>query len=1212
MRLFKNIYFINSASIPFAKINVSGNIHLTGSNGSGKSSILRAIVFFYNSDTQNLGIEGNKKNFVDFYFPDINSYIVYEIQKENLIFLVIAFKKQNRVNFKIIESEFQKENFFENNQVMTYQDILKSFYKEKKTVHNKTFDTYKEFKSLVYGNNNEYKRYSLFEGKGINYQNIPRTIQNIFLNSKLDSTFMKSSIINSIMETSPYINLSILKNKITDFSKNYDEINKFHNNKNLSTNIIKTYNQILDFEKLEKELSYKLGYRAKNISTDKKNIALELYELENKITSLKREITNKNLKFKDIEEKLTFNIKSLAKNIEISNNKKIEYKKMNIDNILKEVENKDNLVNALNNLKREELIIKNEILDIHQKYDLMKRNLSQSINEKKNSLDEKINTIEKDFLINKESIKDETSLKINKIELKYNSELENINKDIKLSQTKIFKLKSELNEINYSQPLKEELDESNKKYKSCQNEIINNNSKIDDLENKVTLLNKDKEYLTKEKESELKQIEKDFKKQSEELNNIFNNLENKLENSSESFSAFLEKNYPDYDNNIAKVLSEEIIFSTELEPEIKEINTLFFGIQLNLSSLPKAKTLTDYKQLLEDTKNDIEKLRENFDIKFQEIKKKHDELIESKSKKIRDLEKDILKFKKELEQRKIILSNLEISIKKITEDSNNIKNKLLNDKDIEVKSETNNLKKLEEYENSIKHKRKEELNLLRKFETDEIANKNKNHEDQKDNLKRDFELFSNEINEKINNYKIEYNNERKNRNIDNNKLNSIENEIINIEKKLDFIEKNTKNYYSYINDKTNYFDKENSFIQDKNNFDNELSNKKIEFEKDISNINFEIDKLTKSSDEYKSTLKNLENDIIYFEDFKNNEIFSKISTNLSDEAYFIQNEESIINLIQSITNTKTKVLEKTNNLKEKINRYLDNFESNNIFNFKKNIYTDNEFIETTKIIKDFIEEEKILELEKLISSNYNLIMRELSKQIKELISKEEDVKKVIKQINNSFEKTKNISVIKEISLRYKESNNKIIYSLQKIKDFVDENLFAGEFNLFNQSVDTNSNDQKAIKLLKQLKISIEETKHDTLPLEEAFEIEFKIQENNNSTGFIEKLSNIGSNGTDVLVKSMIYITLLDSAKSKIKIQNFKIHCIIDEVGILDNKYLKYLIDFANEKDILLINASPNHTEKFIYNSAYRVIKDNETNNSIVKTLIEAKFNETTT
>ena len=33
-------------------------------------------------------------------------------------------------------------------------------------------------------------------------------------------------------------------------------------------------------------------------------------------------------------------------------------------------------------------------------------------------------------------------------------------------------------------------------------------------------------------------------------------------------------------------------------------------------------------------------------------------------------------------------------------------------------------------------------------------------------------------------------------------------------------------------------------------------------------------------------------------------------------------------------------------------------------------------------------------------------------------------------------------------------------------------------------------------------------------------------ENNNDTGWVEKLSNVGSEGTDVLVKSMIYITLL--------------------------------------------------------------------------------------
>lgn len=57
MRNLSRIIFINSANIPYSdNIYLDGNIHFIGTQGVGKSTILRAILFFYNADTQKLGI----------------------------------------------------------------------------------------------------------------------------------------------------------------------------------------------------------------------------------------------------------------------------------------------------------------------------------------------------------------------------------------------------------------------------------------------------------------------------------------------------------------------------------------------------------------------------------------------------------------------------------------------------------------------------------------------------------------------------------------------------------------------------------------------------------------------------------------------------------------------------------------------------------------------------------------------------------------------------------------------------------------------------------------------------------------------------------------------------------------------------------------------------------------------------------------------------
>ena len=46
MRYLNKIVFINSAAIRYSEVQLDGNIHLIGTQGVGKSTILRAILFF--------------------------------------------------------------------------------------------------------------------------------------------------------------------------------------------------------------------------------------------------------------------------------------------------------------------------------------------------------------------------------------------------------------------------------------------------------------------------------------------------------------------------------------------------------------------------------------------------------------------------------------------------------------------------------------------------------------------------------------------------------------------------------------------------------------------------------------------------------------------------------------------------------------------------------------------------------------------------------------------------------------------------------------------------------------------------------------------------------------------------------------------------------------------------------------------------------------
>jgi hypothetical protein len=113
-------------------------------------------------------------------------------------------------------------------------------------------------------------------------------------------------------------------------------------------------------------------------------------------------------------------------------------------------------------------------------------------------------------------------------------------------------------------------------------------------------------------------------------------------------------------------------------------------------------------------------------------------------------------------------------------------------------------------------------------------------------------------------------------------------------------------------------------------------------------------------------------------------------------------------------------------------------------------------------------------------------------------------------------------------------------------------------------------------------------------LSDSFELQFRIVENDNDSGWVERLTNVGSEGTDTLVKAMINILLLNVFKEKADKKNkgdFRLHCMMDEIGKLHPNNVKGILQFANDRNILLINCSPTTYNAADYRYTYLLVKD---------------------
>ena len=180
--------------------------------------------------------------------------------------------------------------------------------------------------------------------------------------------------------------------------------------------------------------------------------------------------------------------------------------------------------------------------------------------------------------------------------------------------------------------------------------------------------------------------------------------------------------------------------------------------------------------------------------------------------------------------------------------------------------------------------------------------------------------------------------------------------------------------------------------------------------------------------------------------------------------------------------------------------------------------------------------------------------------------------------------------------------------MKSIKDFRDENQFAmGEVNIFSASNRDEINQKAVVHLHDFMKSLTDNQQRQYLTLSDLFQLQFRIVENDNDTGWADKLSHVGSEGTDTLVKAMINIMLINVFKEKVsrKFGDFSIHCMMDEIGKLHPQNVKGILDFANARNILLINSSPTTYNVSNYRYTYLLSKDGKSQ-TVVHPLISQK------
>ena len=1224
MRYLNKVILINSAFIKYAEVQVGGNVHFIGTQGVGKSTLLRAILFFYNADTQKLGIENstNIKSFSEYYFPNADSYIIYEIAKETGTYSALCYKHLGKICFRFFDSEY-KQNLFINGQNKAYEnwEQIKEQLNINQIASSNKIDRYEDYRDILYGNNDgkkEYRKYALLESK--QYQNIPRTIQNVLLNAELKAEFIKQTIIKSLSDDDIEIDLKIYIHELKSFDAQLTDIKKWtQKNKNgeeivkkQAEQIAKLHTTLKHLEREEYQLSKELAWAINNIEVLKPKLEEKLELQEGKKSALLKKIAELKEVFQKKRDKILGDIKVLKSNIDKAKEKEDDYQQKNIDDIIQRASKKPVLLSNQENLLNEKQILSAQFTELTQRFDALLKEVENQKQGFENIKKEEKNNIQSKFL----SFKDEANTLhhkiIKQIKEKHKERLETAKVFLEEKRKTVSLLNNKKTEIKHKRYLDIEIESKKSEITDLINSKLTNENQIKHFKTQI-------ESIQKQFELEEQSKRESCSRQIEKMNDRINVFQAKIDeinynvaNSKDSLFGWLNDNYSGWEKTIGKVINNDknVLFNSSLSPKLLAKSATFYGIELNLNEINNnIKTIADYQKDKADLTREIEIIKNN--IAEQTIILEND-LAKLKNKylpKIKEYKEEVKEHAYHSEQNASKLDAAKLALI-----------------DFETQAKAEKEKDLTKIDSEIGEATASELNAKDALETieKEIIKLEKEKEKEKDKTieeeKLKVEVLQIKIEQELKKSNLDYAQKQKeikasqhlelaNKGADTKKIIEIDSKLEAVETELKFIENNNRILIEYEKDKRELFDKVGDFKTQKSYFEKNLKAEEVkhQLQKEKQKIDIEtIEELLKNLN-----LKNLE----YISDLKEYEFFIKTEIYQNIPYAFKQSKDvnktdknctEIIKLINISDNSYTKRLAE---LRDEVIQFTGSFSVDNIFKFKTSFAKSEEYLQFADELNEFIEENKIERFEKDVNERFAYIIHTIGKETGNLMSKGGAIQKTITKINNDFvDKGAFVTAIKKIELRWVESSNKIVSYLINIDKFNNENQFLGANNLF-ATQDIDKKNKQAIELLKNLLKAITESKKDKITLSDSFELQFRIIENQNDTGWQEKLDRVGSEGTGILVKAMINIMLLNVSKgeSSKQFKDFNLHCMMDEIGKLHSNNMKGLLKFANERNIFLINGSPEENNALGYKHIYQLYKDDK-NFTKVKRLI-TNFNQ---
>lgn len=1193
MKGLNSINLINSMRCDRAEISTKGNVMLTGENDAGKTAALRLWVYFITGSRDMLGIDKKSNHsFTGFYFPKPNSYIIYEMFDNDHRYMIILSCRNGVIYSRYVDLPYSREYFFdeEDTAYVRWEDIADKIGPKASDFMEVCGED--NFRAVLFGSYKgpkaaDYRRFALVQSN--NSDGLRKAVLGVFLNSELVETRkIRDFILEAMSLSDKKVDITQLKHLIQPVNEQYQDI-LYWNETDDKNNMLRLQEARLIIEKYEQKVQRevtialawnKLNYIIPRNTRRQQQISENITMLTARRKEIAQKLEQKENEYTGIITRLSEPIRDLKRDLDELDRKYQYYHDKGRQAVIGIFNEKDRILKDLMARQEEYASLTEMSGGIDKKYEDMLQRVLKPYYDLRGKWEARIAELQQKKKEESAGIDADYKEECRKLEAEHGSIVNEISSGIREITSEIIALKDSLYKYEKEVLFASRRSEIAKEKAAHEKKAKSLSQEIKDLDALIVRLQTECQH-----EIDLLKTEKlaSWRQTEERLDKSVSETKARLEGLDGSLIKFLDGKKRGWENTIGKVVSEDILFSRDLSPSVKDDSETLYGISLDLSKKsPATVSIDEMQKKLQKMQRELENVRtwiENPDIALQsEITGIEDRYS-----------KKIAPNRKERGLKASLLDDENNHLSLLCEEEANLNKKERTQKDIKAR----------EINAQVKKKEEEKSTLESKLETENgsggHAKRLADAAARRDILLKELDRYTKEIEgteESIRAQATEIDEEKArildmkmkelaDNNIDSKRVATLEREISDLTSKkgilenednlvmyrkwTEFLDEYTKKEY-WQNQLAAAKEKKQAFIDEHRRI---ISGWKETTEKLDSEINSDKGRLTSVKNELNATLNFISNPVVP-------------SHLLSSEQE--ETEEPASNIIQIITDNVSWRMQDLTGLKDCIQDFVRPFSMDNVYSIKKVFSVGDEnyrdYCDFAEWLKGFIENETWKQNEEVSYTQFNDIIKEAGHECQEAGMLLDKVEKIKDKINGDL-KNLNFSKIDYIQFQIRDSGNAVYKIIKKMSNFYESNVDVIEkekMGIFSQMVteeDVKALRPKAMELIKQLSAELNKDSSSEISFKDTFEMDVRGSENGNPIPWTMSFMNFGSKGTSFVARTLINFVLIDVFKKNLESpQDFIIHCVMDEVGTLDTGNKKGVREFANSKNIYLVQAVP--------------------------------------